>query len=124
MSMKPIPCMQRVVLAACLATGLAACESTPDRSMGNQNAARYSMDDSSLTNAVKAKLVAEGTPTLKRVNVTTDHGIVHLSGMVDTTEQKEQASRLAGQVNGVQRVDNALQVSKSDAGQQPDRVLQ
>jgi len=92
--------------------------------MGNQNAARYSMDDSSLTNAVKAKLVAEGTPTLKRVNVTTDHGIVHLSGMVDTTEQKEQASRLAGQVNGVQRVDNALQVSKSDAGQQPDKVLQ
>jgi len=116
--------MQSLLLTACMAAGLAACESTPDRPMGNQNAGQYSMDDSALTNAVRAKLVAEGTPTLKRVNVTADHGIVHLTGMVDTAEQKEQASRLAGQVNGVQRVDNALQVSKADAGAQPDRVLQ
>ena len=132
MSINAISNMQRIILAACLASGLAACQSTPDRStantsdrtMGNETAARSSMDDSTVTNAVKAKLVAEGTPTLKRVNVTTDHGIVHLSGTVDTAEQKEQASRLAGQVSGVQRVDNALQVSKSEMGSQPDRTLQ
>ena len=114
----------QLMLVASMAVGLAACQSTADRPMGSERAGQYSMDDGALTNAVKAKLAAEGTASLQRVNVTTNNGTVQLSGIVETAEQKEQASRLAGQVDGVRRVDNALQVRRSEAAGQPDRVLQ
>jgi len=114
----------QLMLVASMAVGLAACQSTADQPMGSERTGQYSMDDGALTNAVKAKLAAEGTASLQRVNVTTNNGTVQLSGIVETAEQKEQASRLAGQVNGVRRVDNALQVRRSEAAGQPDRVLQ
>lgn len=111
------------VLGLCLVAGLAACQSTSPEPMESPRYSR-SVDDRALTSAVRAKFSSEGTNTLNRINVTTNGGTVHLSGTVDTSEQKEEASRLAGQVEGVRKVDNALQVRRSEVSGQPDRVIQ
>jgi hyperosmotically inducible protein len=45
-----------------------------------------------------------------RVDVDTEQGIVQLSGVVQTLEQRTRAEELTKQVNGVKRVHNNLQV--------------
>lgn len=111
------------VLGLCLAAGMAACQSTSPMESESQRSTQYA-DDGALTTAVKSKFASEGSNTLNRINVTTNGGIVQLSGTVDTSEQKEEASRLAGQVNGVRKVNNGVQVRRSEVSGQPDRVLQ
>ena len=130
------PTLGRVVLAACIVVGVSACQSTAERNDGMQRAGQFagnnastqragqSMDDNAITTAVKTKLTSDGAANLARVNVTSTNGTVRLSGMVDNPDQKAQASRLAGQVSGVQRVDNDIQIQRSDASEKSDRVLQ
>jgi hyperosmotically inducible protein len=117
-------------MAACLVAGLSACQSSPDYNSSSQDrpskvekAERY-VDDAAITTAVKTKLASDRVSNLTRIDVTTNSGAVNLSGTVDTTEQKEQASRLAGQVDGVKHVNNNLQVKNSGPTSQTDRVIQ
>jgi hyperosmotically inducible protein len=48
-----------------------------------------------------------------RVDVDTERGVVNLSGVVQTAEQKARAAEIARQVNGVKRVNNNLQVQST-----------
>lgn len=70
------------------------------------------VDDSTITAAVKSKLVADKAANLTRVDVDTNRGTVYLNGTVETPEMKAQAERIAWQAKGVKAVVNNLQVQK------------
>ena len=73
---------------------------------------RGSVDDSTITASVKAKLVGEKTANLTRIEVDTTHQVVTLNGIVESADQKAKAEQLARQVGGVKSVKNNLQVQK------------
>jgi hyperosmotically inducible protein len=68
------------------------------------------VDDTKITAAVKAKLVADRAANLTKVNVDTTNGVVQLRGTVDSAAQKSRAEQLAREASGVTRVVNNLQV--------------
>lgn len=68
------------------------------------------IDDSAITTKVKAALVGNPTTKAREIKVTTSHGVVELSGFVDSNEEKDTAAQLAGSVQGVKGVDNELQL--------------
>jgi hyperosmotically inducible protein len=74
--------------------------------------AGQNIDDSTLTTSVKTSLAGERLNTLTRVGVETNNGIVYLTGEVETAAEKSRAGTVAGQVKGVKRVVNNLQVIK------------
>lgn len=71
-----------------------------------------SIDDSVLTTSVKTKLAGDKAANLTRVSVDTTNGVVQLSGVVESAEQKARVGSLAAEVKGVKRVINNLQVQK------------
>lgn len=68
------------------------------------------VDDAALTTKVKTALFRDGTLHPTQIHVTTRHGVVQLSGFVDSHEQKSQAEEVAEHVTGVRSVDNELSV--------------
>ncbi|MBI2216307.1 MAG: BON domain-containing protein [Candidatus Rokubacteria bacterium] len=74
--------------------------------------AGQTVDDSTITAAVKSKLVADKASNLTRVDVDTNNGVVYLNGSVESAEQKARAEQLAKEANGVKRVVNNLQVQR------------
>jgi hyperosmotically inducible protein len=70
------------------------------------------VDDAATTAAVKTKLVADKAANLTRIDVDTNNGIVYLNGTVDSPQQKTKAEELAGEVKGVKKVVNNLQVAQ------------
>jgi len=81
--------------------------------MTGETAGQY-VDDSTITAAVKAKLVADKAANLTRVDVETTKQVVALNGIVESADQKARAEQLAKQVNGVRKVDNNLQIQKKN----------
>jgi len=65
-----------------------------------------------ITKSVRAKLQAEKTANLTRVDVETKGGIVYLSGIVASLDARERAIKLAWEVSGVETVVNHLEVEK------------
>ena len=86
---------------------LTACESTTGKTMG-QN-----VSDASVSTAVQTKLTGDRVSNFTRVDVDTERGIVQLSGVVPSSEQKSRAEELTRQVNGVRQVNNNLQIQAS-----------
>lgn len=81
--------------------------------MTGETAGQY-VDDSTITAAVKAKLVADKAANLTRVDVDTTKQVVALNGIVESVDQKARAEQLAKQVDGVRKVDNNLQIQKKN----------
>ena len=97
--------MGRLLIALALTMGsLAACQTTTGKT------ASQTMDDASVTVAVQKKLTSERATNFTRVDVETNQGVVRLTGVVQTSEQRARAEDLAKQVSGVRRVHNNLQV--------------
>lgn len=103
--------MSMNVLAAALALaavlGAGACQSTPEKSM------EQTVGDSTVTASIQGKLTADRLSNFTRVDVDTDHGVVHLSGVVPSAEHKRRAEELAREVEGVTRVENRLKIQTS-----------
>lgn len=79
------------------------------KAAGNQ--AGVKLDHAALIAKVKTKLANDvGLSTVTGINVDARGDVVTLSGTVSTPEQKHQAEISAGQVSGVTRVVNNLQV--------------
>lgn len=74
-----------------------------------QTAGRY-MDDAAITSSVKSKLVRDKFANITRIDVETTNGTVHLIGVVENSDQKVRAAKLATQVAGVKHVDNDLEI--------------
>jgi hyperosmotically inducible protein len=82
-------------------------------SMTGQTAGQY-VDDSTITTSVKAKLVADKAANFTRIDVDTTNRVVSLTGVVESPEQKARAQQIAMDVSGVRRVDNNLQIQKTN----------
>ena len=84
--------------------GLVGCQSMTGKTAGEN------VSDASISTAVQSKLTADRMSNFTRVDVDTERGVVNLSGVVQSAEQKARASELARQVNGDKKVNNNLQV--------------
>lgn len=73
------------------------------------------IDDATITAQVQGKLTSDRISNFSRVDVDTERGVVHLSGVVPSAEDKARAAELAREVAGVRRVDNNLQIQRSEA---------
>src|SRR5574341_492260 len=95
---------RRLTPVVVLAWSLAGCQALTGETVGQ------TIDDTTITTTVKAKLATDKAATLTRVQVDTDRGIVQLSGVVQSAADKARAAEIARSVSGVQRVVNNLQV--------------
>ena len=68
------------------------------------------VDDSIITAKVKSALVQEPATKARQIKVKTVHGVVQLSGFVDSAESKQRAEVIAGTTEGVSDVHNFLKV--------------
>jgi len=96
------------VLTLSIVVGFAGCQATTGKT------ASQTMNDASVTAAVQTKLTTDRMANFTRVDVDTEQGIVQLSGVVQTSEQRTRAEELTKQVNGVKRVHNNLQVRTAE----------
>ena len=87
-----------------VAFALAGCQTMTGKTAGE------TVDDASITAAVKTKLAQEKVSTLTRIDVDTNRGTVYLNGNVEDTAMKTRAADLARQVRGVREVVNNLKV--------------
>jgi hyperosmotically inducible protein len=79
------------------------------------------IDDSAVTAQVKSALIADPVTKARQINVETYRGVVQLGGFVDTANEKDRATQVARDVNGVKEVRNDLRVSTpQSAGQAVD----
>ncbi len=96
--------LRSLSLVVVLVLALAGCQTMTGKTAGE------TVDDASITAAVKTKLAAEKAATLTRIDVDTNRGTVYLNGTVDSAEMKTRAGELARQVRGVREVVNNLKV--------------
>jgi hypothetical protein len=68
------------------------------------------IDDAAIVASVKTKLTADQLSNLVRIDVTSNDGVVTLSGTVDTPERRDRIAQLATWAKGVKRVVNNIQV--------------
>jgi len=68
------------------------------------------IDDANVTAYVKAKLASDKAINLTRIGVETTRGVVHLTGIVGSDEERQRAEELARNVDGTKDVVNNLQV--------------
>lgn len=76
----------------------------------NESTGEY-IDDATVTTKVKTALVKDDVVKARQIKVTTTEGVVAISGVVDSSEQKDRAEVLARRVNGVKDVRNNLSVA-------------
>lgn len=70
------------------------------------------VDDSALTIKVKSALLAAPEVKSYDIAITSNKGVVQLSGFVDSPAQVSRASEVARSVNGVTQVENKLSIKK------------
>ena len=104
----------KLVAAAMIASGLAlsgCAHRDTSAAAGESRSASEVTSDAALTTKVKSALVAHaGLGTAADVNVQSFRGVVQLNGFVASEEQAKRAVEVAGNVSGVQRVQNNLQI--------------
>lgn len=71
------------------------------------------IDDTVVTAKVKAALVGDPVTKAREIGVTTLHGVVQLSGFVDTEAERTQATVVAKGVGGVREVRNDLAIKQN-----------
>lgn len=70
------------------------------------------IEDSAVTAAVKAKLLADSTVSGMRIDVDTRDGVVTLTGTVASAAAKTRANELARSTEGALRVEDKLTVTQ------------
>jgi BON domain-containing protein len=106
------------ILVAALSTlVLTGCQTATGRSAGAV------VDDSQTTASVKSKLVADRPANLTAVGVETVNGVTHLTGVVETPEQRLRAEQLAWEGSGVRQVVNNIQVQRPPVAAAPSAAV-
>jgi len=92
------------ILALALAAGtMTACNATRT----SESTGEY-IDDSVISNKIRAQIIGDSTLKLSQIDVETFKGVVQLSGFVDTEAAKTQAGDVARNAAGVSRVHNNI----------------
>lgn len=94
-----------LLIAGFLAGPLAACAGTRT----TESTGEY-VDDSVLSNKVRAKLIDDKDLNITQIDVTTFKGEVQLSGFVNNAAAKARATQVVQSVEGVKMVHNNLVV--------------
>lgn len=89
-------------MVAMLSVAFAACRTTQP--------AKVQFDDSAITTSIKSAYVADDIVKMLQVDVTTNEGVVMLTGRVDTAAESAQAEKIARKTNGVKGVRNMIKV--------------
>jgi hyperosmotically inducible protein len=79
-----------------------------------ESTGRY-IDDATITAKVKEAILADSQLKVMQVNVDTSHGVVLLSGAVNTKAQESEAVKVAGQINGVVSVTDNMSIKVTQA---------
>jgi hyperosmotically inducible protein len=98
--------IRSLVLVLAFAALTACWSDSAQRSIGQYG------DDTAITAEVKVRLAANDLLKSFQVGVETSHGVVQLSGFVDSQSSVDQAGRVAGGVDGVASVRNDLVVQQ------------
>lgn len=97
-------------ILACFFVVLAtACAGTP-----TQQSTGEFVDDTVVTTKVKTALVQDKQVDAMDIKVKTFKGVVQLSGFADSQVERDRASRIAGAVDGVERVQNDVRIKAID----------
>ena len=117
--LKPLRIIVAAALLALPITIITGCAVTS----GRETVGQYT-DDKATTARVKTALARDSIVKAHQVNVTTFQGVVQLSGFVDSQEQKDRATEIVRNIQGVQELHNDLVVptgrSSGDAGLKSD----
>jgi len=79
--------------------------------------------DEGINNVIEAKLESSDKVKARQVEVVTLEGTVYLTGVVDTSEARREAGRLAWSTEGVQGLSNDLTVGETTVGGWIDDVM-
>ena len=101
--MKVLHLMAALALTGLLAGPMAGCTSTSK----HESTGEY-IDDSAISNKVRAQLIADKELNVFQIDVTTFKGVVQLSGFVNSPSAKTRAGGVAASVDGVKEVRNNL----------------
>jgi osmotically-inducible protein OsmY len=94
-----------LLIAGFLAGPLVSCAGTRT----TESTGEY-VDDSAISNKVRAQLIGDKDLNMFKIDVTTFKGEVQLSGFVDNAAAKARATQVAQSVEGVKMVHNNLVV--------------
>jgi hyperosmotically inducible protein len=97
-------------LALSMALGIGACASDRSASGGQSSAGQF-VDDAAITTKVKAAIVKDvGAKAATDVKVTTEGGVVQLSGFASSQDEASRAVAAAQKVSGVKSVKNDIRL--------------
>jgi hyperosmotically inducible periplasmic protein len=94
-------------LAAVFLCGLVACATGPRKSEAERQA------DKAIADRVESALAADNELYSRHIIVRADSGVIRLSGFVWDPPDVVEAERIAGSVQGVSRVVNALELQRN-----------
>jgi osmotically-inducible protein OsmY len=97
----------RIALTVTVLCGIGACASGPPKSEAQQAA------DTALAGRVEKALNSDQELYARHIIVRADDGVVRLSGFVWEPPDIESAERIAGSVDGVVKVVNALELQRN-----------
>jgi osmotically-inducible protein OsmY len=72
--------------------------------------AKATLDDAALTAKIKSKMGLDDMVQASRIDVTTDKGVVTLSGTVGSAAERQRAVQLARETSGVKSVTDRLAI--------------
>lgn len=73
-----------------------------------RESAGQSLDDTAISTKVRTKILADDQLKLRQIDVETLKGVVQLSGFVSTMAEKNKATQVARDTDGVRSVTNSL----------------
>jgi len=100
-----------IVLIAFLAVLPLACTKTEQAATETKS----QIGDASITAAVKSKFAADDLVAARDINVTTDHGVVALTGKVNSQTEMDRAVEIAQNTEGVRTVRSYLSIDQASA---------
>lgn len=104
MTRKSLSSLALIGAALLCAPALESCRSTQP--------ARTQLSDAGITSKIKTKYVADPEINPFNISVSTEEGVVYLTGRVKTQADKTEAEQLARDTDGVKKVVNNIQVGE------------
>lgn len=99
-----------IVVVICLAAS--ACQMTRDEGRPVAIPTEETPQDQALSKAVRDRLLADKKVDLSEIRVVANSGTVYLVGLVNSLDARQQAIKIAWEVQGVKTVVNSLEVKK------------